>query len=327
MKTIHRLTSLSAVFLLILVHCVNLSWADEEKTEPIDSDFLGIQFTCGLASYREDLVVPLGFHGLGLSLGALYSRQYGENALNARYRFGLGYMQNRYDHEALVVAQEIRLSWYKKVFVSQKYGEFWSGICLPLQMNNLFWGSWDDAHLYWLTAYGIGAAFQWQKEIPSNRHVLIRMEIPVINWVSRPPRSRYTKQEPMHHLSYHFTEPNKSLHFETLDTYQALFFQILLKKELSRSFMNLGIEFQYNHFLNAKSLLVVKNGKLVFEAYCRSTEDRDRLGHLASVTKSITSLTIGIVKSEGYIDSLDQRLYDMMPEKFPPEIRKRSITL
>lgn len=82
-----------------------------------------------------------------------------------------------------------------------------------------------------------------------------------------------------------------------------------------------------DHFLNAKSLLVVKNHKLVFEAYCRSADDRDRIGHLASVTKSITSLTFGIVKSEGFIDSLGQRLYDIIPEKFPSDVQKRSITL
>jgi len=82
-----------------------------------------------------------------------------------------------------------------------------------------------------------------------------------------------------------------------------------------------------DRFLNAISLLVVKNRKLVFEAYCRNADDRDRLGHLASVTKSITSLAFGIAKSEGFIDSLGQRLYDIMPEKFPSDVQKRSITL
>jgi CubicO group peptidase (beta-lactamase class C family) len=81
-----------------------------------------------------------------------------------------------------------------------------------------------------------------------------------------------------------------------------------------------------DRYFNAKSLLVVKNGKLVFEAYCRSLDDRDRYGHVQSVTKSITSLVFGIVKSEGYIDSLDERLYSVMPKKFPADTRKRSIT-
>jgi len=82
-----------------------------------------------------------------------------------------------------------------------------------------------------------------------------------------------------------------------------------------------------DEFYNAKSLLVVKNGKLVFEAYCRSAEDRDRYGHVQSVTKSITSLVFGMVQSDGYVTSLDQTLYSIMPEKFPSDAAKQSITL
>ncbi|HEX9975352.1 MAG TPA: hypothetical protein VGD14_25085 [bacterium] len=248
MRSIHPLISMWIVLSVIFIQGTNWSWANEDENLPTKSDHLGINVNCGLASYREDLVVPLGFHGLGLSFSAIYSRQTENKLLNARWRFGLGYMQNRYDHEALIIVQEIRSSWLKKFNVFEHYGEFWGGICLPLQMNNLFWGSWDDAHLYWLTAYGMGAAFQWQKKISSDKQALVRIEIPIINWVSRPPRYRYTKQEPKHHLSYQYSEPNKSLHFETLDDYQALFVQLLLRKEMKRSLLNLGIEFQYHHF-------------------------------------------------------------------------------
>jgi CubicO group peptidase (beta-lactamase class C family) len=80
-------------------------------------------------------------------------------------------------------------------------------------------------------------------------------------------------------------------------------------------------------YLNAKSLLVVKNNKIVFEAYCRDSDDRDRYGHVQSITKSVTSLVFGIVKSAGYIDSLDQTLYSIIPDKFPSEAAKRGITL
>jgi CubicO group peptidase (beta-lactamase class C family) len=82
-----------------------------------------------------------------------------------------------------------------------------------------------------------------------------------------------------------------------------------------------------DRYYNAKSLLVVKNGKLVFETYCRDPKDRDRYGHVQSVTKSVTSLVSGIVESEGYIDSLDTPLYSIMPENFPSDAQKRSITL
>lgn len=82
-----------------------------------------------------------------------------------------------------------------------------------------------------------------------------------------------------------------------------------------------------DQYFNAKSLLVVKNGKLVFEAYCRTLKDRDRYGHIQSATKSITSLIFGIVRSEGYIESLDVTLYSIMPEKFSSDVTKQTITL
>jgi len=94
--------------------------------------------------------------------------------------------------------------------------------------------------------------------------------------------------------------------------------------DLDEVYQNFLSEVRY---LNSKSLLVVKDNKLVFEAYCRSDDDRARIGHVMSVTKSVTSLTFGIVKSDGFIDSLGQRIYDIMPEKFPSDAEKRSITL
>jgi CubicO group peptidase (beta-lactamase class C family) len=82
-----------------------------------------------------------------------------------------------------------------------------------------------------------------------------------------------------------------------------------------------------DQYYNAKSLLVVKDGKLVFEAYCRNPKDRDRYGHIQSATKSVISLIFGIVQSEGHFASLDQTLYSIMPEKFPSGTAKRSIAL
>ena len=80
-------------------------------------------------------------------------------------------------------------------------------------------------------------------------------------------------------------------------------------------------------FFNAKSLLIVKDGKLVYETYCRTSADRDRYSHVQSVTKSITSLAFGIMDSEGYTDSLDQTLYSVIPDKFPSGNTKHTITL
>jgi hypothetical protein len=208
---------------------------------------LGLHLNSGIASYREDLLVPLGFHGSGLSLGPIYTRQTENSLIRVRLKVGLGYLKNRYSHEAWVLMLEIRPSWMRKFAEHDRYGQFWGGICVPLQMNNLAMESWDDSHLYWLTAHSVGAGFQWDKRISRKNDAVFRMEVPVVSLVSRPPTYRYNKQDALTHFTFHFTEPNSSLHLETLDTYRALFIQALLRTEVRRSLFTLGLEFQYNY--------------------------------------------------------------------------------
>jgi len=75
------------------------------------------------------------------------------------------------------------------------------------------------------------------------------------------------------------------------------------------------------------SLLIVRNGKLVAEAYCRDKIDRDRYNPIQSATKSITSLLTGIAIDQGLIDSVHMPLYHFIPERFDGDIRKRDITI
>lgn len=85
--------------------------------------------------------------------------------------------------------------------------------------------------------------------------------------------------------------------------------------------------FSENDYVTGISLLVIKNGKLVTEGYCRDMKDRYVKRNLQSATKSITSLVFGAAKDMGYFDNLDQKLYDIIPEAFDSDIRKRDITL
>lgn len=237
-----------AAFIVTLVLMCGVSPAQEKGKNPTNTKHLGVHLGVGISSYREDLLVPLSFDGPALSLGAIYTRRTEKNLIDFRLRVGAGYLKNRYSHEAWVMILEIRPSWIRKLGQHQRYGEFWGGICFPLQMNNLFVESWDEAHLYWLTAHSLGTAFQWEKKISQKNHSVIRMEIPLLGWVSRPPTYRYHKQDPLTHWTYHITEPNRSLHLETLNTYRALFIQMLFSRGIRLSRLNLGLEFEYKYY-------------------------------------------------------------------------------
>ena len=237
---------LAALVVASILMC-EILLAQEQQKSTSRRQYLGFHVSSGIDSYREDLLVPLGFHGPGISFGGNYTHRTEKNSLNIRLKLGMGYMKNRYSHEAVRLVLEIRPSWITKIVDHQKYGEFWGGISIPMQINDLFIFSWDDAHLNWLTSYGLALATEWQKKISQKYNAVARMEIPLVGWISRPPAYRYNKQDALNHLSFYFSEPNKSLHFETLDNYRALFIQMLFKREMRRSLLNLGLEFQYNY--------------------------------------------------------------------------------
>lgn len=76
-----------------------------------------------------------------------------------------------------------------------------------------------------------------------------------------------------------------------------------------------------------RSLLVARHGRLVAEGYPRDPRDRDRLHHVQSVTKSVTSLLMGIALDRRAIDGLDTPLHTRMPEHFDADPDKRALTL
>ena len=80
-------------------------------------------------------------------------------------------------------------------------------------------------------------------------------------------------------------------------------------------------------FFNTKSLLIAQGGKLVYEDYIQDQADRAALGHVQSMTKSLTSLIMGIALQEGYIDSLNQPLVDLIPAIYPSSAPKQNITI
>ncbi len=87
-------------------------------------------------------------------------------------------------------------------------------------------------------------------------------------------------------------------------------------------------EFIQNRLPDAFSLLVVKNGYLVFEKYY-SWGSPDKYAVVHSVTKSVTSALIGIALDKGYLNSVDQKLIEFFSEYITDDLdpRKKKISL
>jgi CubicO group peptidase (beta-lactamase class C family) len=79
---------------------------------------------------------------------------------------------------------------------------------------------------------------------------------------------------------------------------------------------------------NIDSILIVRNGYLVFDAYLYPFS-KGQKHYIHSCTKSIMSALIGIAIDEGYIQNVDQPVIDFFPDKTIANMddNKKSITL
>lgn len=77
-----------------------------------------------------------------------------------------------------------------------------------------------------------------------------------------------------------------------------------------------------------RSLLVIKNGKLIAERYFHDGSV-DALDRVQSVTKSVTSALVGIAIEHGCLTNLDQKAIEFFPEQESriTDTRKRDITI
>jgi CubicO group peptidase (beta-lactamase class C family) len=98
---------------------------------------------------------------------------------------------------------------------------------------------------------------------------------------------------------------------------------------MNEELLNAAYQLVYNNerFVMARSLLVLRNGKIVAEAYPNSPGDADRIENIQSCTKSFTSILTGIALEKHYLDSVQQTLGSICPEYFSNHQDKKGITI
>lgn len=76
------------------------------------------------------------------------------------------------------------------------------------------------------------------------------------------------------------------------------------------------------------SLLFIRNGQMVLDAYFYPFTPGGTVHDVASVTKSVTSALIGIAVDRGYISGVDEPMLSYFPERTVPDAdRKRPVTV
>jgi len=97
---------------------------------------------------------------------------------------------------------------------------------------------------------------------------------------------------------------------------------------MNSAYLDSMIEFYATNEIQIDSLLVIRNGWIVFEEY-PSTFGPNDTHHLFSCTKSITSTLIGIALRLGYLESINTSVLDYFPERefTNPSEKKDKITI
>jgi CubicO group peptidase (beta-lactamase class C family) len=100
-------------------------------------------------------------------------------------------------------------------------------------------------------------------------------------------------------------------------------------ENMESSFLDKAYNLVYDdsRFIMARSLLVIRNGKLVAEAYPHNINDQNQIQNLQSCTKSFTSILTGIALSKGILDSVSQKFSEIIPNYFTAYPDKADITI
>jgi CubicO group peptidase (beta-lactamase class C family) len=100
-------------------------------------------------------------------------------------------------------------------------------------------------------------------------------------------------------------------------------------EKMNEDFLNAAYQLIYNNerFVMARSLLVMRNGKIVAESYPHNPDDIYRIENIQSCTKSFTSILTGIALSKHYLDSLNQTFSSLCPGYFVTHQDKKTITV
>ena len=82
-----------------------------------------------------------------------------------------------------------------------------------------------------------------------------------------------------------------------------------------------------DQFLLGRSITIIRNGKIVAEAYSREQNDIYQIQNIKSATKSFTGILACIALQKGILDSVKQKLSDIYPEYFINHQDKKEITI
>jgi hypothetical protein len=192
----------------------------------VQSDGLGVHLAAQYGAVRDDLVVPLGFGGVGFRVGGQYGGTAGPGWLGTRLELGARYVLERYGHEGYVVDYGAEARWPIRL----GGGRWWTGLGAALawdtRMNRL--ESWDSAHGFWLASEWLGPALRARGPVGEDWDIEITSAVALAGFASRPPEVQLHLQDPVDSVSYYLSLPFEEQQFVTVSDLQVVRAEVAL---------------------------------------------------------------------------------------------------
>lgn len=236
MKTVFRkrallIDCLAGIGLFLFLQSTVSGQAQDSGSSPPSLLRIGI---AGLHyQVKDQLVAPLRWDGLGCGLRISYVDMSPAVEHEIDLLIPVSFLSNRYGHAGYAFEVCLRYSRLYSIDPSLLGGNLSLGGQVRWNAHCQFYADWDDSHLYWLNIYDIGAAIGWSKVYDEEHHLSIKMQIPLLGFISRPPDYQYIDQAPLQRPAYYFEALNRNLRMTSVGEFLSLSLNVDYSRQVS----------------------------------------------------------------------------------------------
>jgi len=252
---------------MVIILALLMGFTTEGLAQQDGSGGYSYKIGLGYGGCRDDLLVPLAFRGPGLFTGLSYTSSLGAWKFEVEGRFKFDFVFNRFWHPGAILSHDLipRIS---RVISEGHRGRTTLGLSTPIESNNQFLFSWDDAHLYWLNIRSVQIDLSHQWKSKSDNLIDMKVSLPVLNFISRPKAYRYEKQDAsLLWLGLYSPDEERDFKHVGMSQYQAYSLEISRKHQEKQVWWSLQLD--YDHYTDPEdvwvsSISLIRSSKLSF---------------------------------------------------------------
>jgi hypothetical protein len=236
-------------------------WPTAHATAEPPRRTLGFAVDTGVASNRDDLIVPRASSGPRLGLSGRYAGVMGPGTLHVQLHLAAAYVLDRDGNPGLAIDHAIGADY---VFdLGQRDGLRQAvGPAIGADTDVAGLVSWDNAHAYWIATRWIGVS--WRAHMPAWQGWRwdVGIEVPAFGLLSRPPSYRHNKQDALNHVGFYLFDVQSDPTPVWFTELQQLRVAVDLWKGDSANFVArgwaLGVETRFAHAVEPQSAFAIR---------------------------------------------------------------------